>query len=117
MLSLAVAVCTLWTMKSYWSKVRSNGFSSPLQLFLVLFPVLLHEVVQLMYIERLPVGSPGVTKLDHEGSAVRPSVRSADARHFLEEHQPPVQCAEASCLGSVQSSSAKKRKLFGNASY
>lgn len=72
--------------------------------------LLLHEVVQALHIERPAVEGPKVKELDDERSAVRPPETSADVESSMEDYRSLLYGVRAAQLGSVHSSSVKKRK-------
>lgn len=78
---------------------------------LLVFALLSHEVIQPPRIERPALESPGVTELGDKGNASRSLKKCPDVTHSLEDQQTLVYSAEASRLGSVHSSSKKKRKI------
>lgn len=74
--------------------------------------LLSHEVLKplITYIERPAVECGKVVELDDEGNGAHLSATSADAVLSLDECLPLVCRAEAPRIGSVHSSSVKKRK-------
>lgn len=77
--------------------------------FRLVFSLLSHAAVEPLSADRSAVEHPMVIELDDKVNGVRVSATLAYAGPFSENHRPLVYRAEAPWLGSLHSSSVKKR--------